>query len=151
VNAHEARWGEGDFGVYTRFEGEPRFPQVGVNIGIIWPGQPSCMYHREDEQEAFLVVAGECLLLVEGEERPLEAWDFVHFPPATEHVFVGARDGPCVLVGIGSRTGGDVVYPRADVALRQGAGVEQETTEPQEAYARFRHDADVSYRDGWLP
>ena len=73
VNAREARWRDGHFGAYTRFEGEPRFEQLGINLSLLWPGQPSCMYHGEDEQEDFLVLSGECLLLVEGEERRLMA------------------------------------------------------------------------------
>ena len=79
--------------------------QLGFNIGVLAPGQPSCMYHGEDEQEDFLVLAGECLLLIEGEERLLRQWDFVHCPPWTEHVFVGAGDGPCALLAVGTRSG----------------------------------------------
>jgi quercetin dioxygenase-like cupin family protein len=30
------------------------------------------MYHRENGQEAFLVLAGSCVLIVEDEERPLK-------------------------------------------------------------------------------
>ena len=151
VNAREARWREGDFGAFTRFEGEPRFDRIGVNLSLLWPEQPSCMYHGEDEQENFLVLSGECLLLVEGEERPLRAWDFVHCPPWTEHVFVGAGDGPCVILALGGRTGSGVVYPSCDLARRHGAGTERETTDADEAYAGFREDTDVPYRDGWLP
>lgn len=150
VNAREARWKEGDFGAFTRFEGEVRFPQLGINIGVLEPGQPSCMYHREGEQEDFLVLSGECLLLIEGRERPLRAWDFVHCPPWTEHVFVGAGAGPCTILAVGGRGGGKVVYPVNELALGQGAGVDAETGEPNEAYARFRPDADVEYR-GRLP
>ena len=73
VNAKEGRWFDGDFGAYTRFEGpDARFTQLGVNIGVLAPGQPACMYHGENEQEDFLVLSGECLLLIEGEERRLE-------------------------------------------------------------------------------
>ena len=74
-----------------------RFPELGVTLDVIWPGQPSGLYHAETNQEDFLVLMGECLLLIEGEERPLRAWDFVHCPPETAHVFVGAGDGPCVI------------------------------------------------------
>lgn len=153
VNAKEALWREGHFGSYTRFEGpESHFDQVGVNIGVLQPGQPACMYHREDEeQEGFLVLAGECLLLVEGEERPLRAWDFFHCPPGTEHVFVGAGDGPCAILALGSRTKGGVVYPVSELARRHEAGVETETATPAEAYARFPEDTDTPYREGWLP
>jgi uncharacterized cupin superfamily protein len=151
LNAREAPWREGDFGAFTRFEGDPRFEQIGINVSLLRSGQPSCMYHREDEQEDFLVLSGECLLLIEGEERRLRAWDFVHCPPWTEHVFVGAGDRPCVIVAVGGRSGGDVVYPRSELALRHGAGVERETADAEEAYARFRPDVDVPYTDGWLP
>jgi uncharacterized cupin superfamily protein len=151
LNAREARWREGHFGAFTRFEGEPRFQQLGINLSVLSPGQVSCMYHREDEQEDFLVLSGGCLLLIEGEERPLRAWDFVHCPPWTEHVFVGAGDGPCLILSVGGRSGGGVVYPSSELAQRHGAGVEQETSDAEEAYARFRPDADTAYRDGWLP
>ena len=96
------------------------------------------MYHRESNQEDFLVLAGECLLVVEGEERPLKAWDFVHCPPETEHIFVGVGNGPCVIFMAGARTNPrDTVYVQSEVALRHGAGVEKETPESSEAYARF--------------
>ena len=150
LNAREANWLEGDFGAYTRFEGGARFPKLGLNIGVLAPGQPACMYHGEDEQEDFLVLAGECLLLIEGEERPLRQWDFVHCPPWTEHVLVGAGNGPCAILAVGTRSGGDVIYPRTEVALRHKAGVEQETHEPSEAYADMKPDVEVGYRDGCL-
>jgi uncharacterized cupin superfamily protein len=109
------------------------------------------MYHGEEEQEDFLVLAGECLLLIEGEERPLKAWDFVHCPSGTEHVFVGAGTGPCAVLAVGSRSGGGVVYPASELAQRHGAGVPVETRKPEEAYADFKRDTDVAYREGWLP
>jgi uncharacterized cupin superfamily protein len=109
------------------------------------------MYHREDEQEDFLVLSGECLLLVEGEERRLKAWDFVHCPPWTDHVFVGAGQGGCVVLAIGTRSGGDVVYPEAEVARRHRAGVERETVSSDEAYAGYPKPAPAPYRRGWLP
>ena len=151
LNARDAAWRDSDFGAYTRFEGDVHFPQVGINIGILAPGQPSCMYHGENEQEDFLVLSGECLLLVEGQERRLRAWDFVHCPAWTEHVFVGAGDGPSVLLAVGGRSGGDVVYPEAAVALRHDAGVEKTTSEPKEAYANFGHDVPTAFREEWLP
>jgi len=150
LNAREARWQDSAFGAYTRFEGEPRFERIGVNLNVLQPGQPSCMYHAEDEQEDFLVLSGECLLLVEGEERALSAWDFFHCPPRTEHVLVGAGEGPCLVLALGGRTGGDIVYPRSEVALRHGAGVERETAEPAEAYAAFDRGVDVPFDESWL-
>ena len=152
LNAADALWLEGDFGAFTRFEGSAsRFPDLGVNIGVLAPGQPACMYHGEDEQEDFLVLAGECLLLIEGEERPLRAWDFVHCPAWTEHVFVGAGVGPCAILAMGTRTGGDVIYPATELAQRHGAGVERATPHPQEAYAGCADDVPIPYRPGWLP
>jgi uncharacterized cupin superfamily protein len=150
LNAREAKWFEGVFGAYTRFEANPGdFPEVGINIGVLAPRQPACYYHGEGAQEDFLVLSGECLLLVEGEERALKAWDFVHCPPWTEHVFVGAGDGPCAILAIGRRPDTGVVYPVSEVALRHGAGVEVETREG--AYAGLPKDEPVGYRDGWLP
>jgi uncharacterized cupin superfamily protein len=128
------------------FEGEPRFKEIGVNISVLDPGQPLCMYHRENAQEDFLVLFGECLLLVEGEERPLKAWDFVHCPPWTNHVFVGAGDGPCAILALGSRANEEIVYPVEQVALKHGAGVEEETPDPKQAYSPFARPASAPYR-----
>jgi uncharacterized cupin superfamily protein len=140
VNVHDAQWFESNgAGVYAPFEGEnARFQELGINVSVLRPGEPSCMYHGEEAQEDFLLLAGECLLIVEGEERTLRAWDFVHCPPWTEHVFVGAGDGPCVLLGVGARKKGrGLRYPVNEVARRHGAGVETETSDPNEAYASF--------------
>ena len=116
----------------------PAGSQVGVRVHVHEPGKPSTLYHRESEQEGFLVVEGECLLIVEGEERLLRAWDYFHCPPGTTHGFVGAGDGPCVVVTLGARTeGGTILYARDEVALGHDAGVEQETDAPREAYAPF--------------
>jgi uncharacterized cupin superfamily protein len=153
VNAREARWFENDlFGRYTGFEGDVRFPELGINVGVLDPGQPACMYHGESNQEDFLVLSGECLLLVEGRERRLRAWDFFHSPPWTEHVVVGAGDGPCVILAVGTRTpGSSVRYPAAEFAQAHGAAVEQETGSPKEAYAPFPENVERPCRDGDLP
>ena len=151
LNARDAPWKEGVFGAYTRFEGESRFPMLGINLSVLEPGKPSCMYHNEPEQEDFLILAGECLVLIEEEERPAKAWDLVHCPPNTNHVFVGAGDGPCLILSVGSRTTDGGGYPVSELALRYGAGVESETSEGSEAYARFAKDVDTPYREGWLP
>lgn len=142
LNARDARWFASDgMGTYTSFEGPDRFPDIGIGVGILQPGEPNCMYHGEGAQEDFLVLSGECMFIVEGEERLLRAWDFVHCPAWTEHVFVGAGTGPCVVVGVGARTKGrGVRYTVNDVALSHRAGVEEETTEPSVAYARFAED-----------
>jgi uncharacterized cupin superfamily protein len=151
VNATEARWLSGEFGAYTRFEGETPFPSVGVNIGVLQPGQPSCYYHAENEQEDFLVLAGACLLLIEGEERQLRAWDFVHCPPWTEHVFVGAGDRPCAILAVGTRLSDEVVYPVSELASRHRAGVLRRTRDPAEAYTGLADDVATPYQPGWLP
>jgi uncharacterized cupin superfamily protein len=109
-------------------------------------------YHRENHQEGFLVLAGECLLIVEGEERLLEAWDFFHCPGGTAHVIVGGGEGPAVVLAVGARGGRKgIVYLVAAAALAHGAGVEEETTKSAEAYARFPGSRRSLYRDGWLP
>jgi uncharacterized cupin superfamily protein len=155
VNARDARWWRHDtLGSATTFENEEEAPfeQLGINIHVLEPGQPNCMYHGENAQEDFLVLFGECLLLVEGEERPLEQWDFVHCPPWTQHVFVGAGDGPCGILMVGRRPEQEeLLYPAAEVARKHNAGVEQETTSGREAYARFSRSAQERYREGTLP
>jgi uncharacterized cupin superfamily protein len=151
LNAREAKWLDGHFGAYTSFEGDARFAKLGFNIAVLEPGQPACYYHGEADQEDFLVLSGECLLLIEGQERQLRQWDFVHCPPWTEHVFVGAGEGPCAILLVGTRTDPGVVYPRSELALRHQAGVETETREPREAYAEIPKDDEVGYQPGWLP
>jgi uncharacterized cupin superfamily protein len=152
VNARDAVWREEpSLGRACRFEGDVRFPQFGINIHILMPGQPNCMYHAENVQEDFLVLSGECLLLVEGEERRLRAWDFVHCPAWTEHVFVGAGDGPCAILMVGARPDKNVRYPVNELARRHGAGVDQATDSPREAYARFEPLVATPYREGDLP
>ncbi len=140
VNVRDAAWVTSEaFADACIFEGDAApFAQIGYTLAVLQPGEPSGLYHREVNQEDFLVLAGECLLLVEGEERALRAWDFVHCPPGTEHIFVGAGDGPCLIFMAGARTEPrDTVYVRSDIALRHGAGVENETDSSREAYAPF--------------
>jgi uncharacterized cupin superfamily protein len=141
VNVREAAWVHNDvLGSACVLEGEPMFPQLGYTIAVLQPGQAGGRYHREANQEDFLVLAGECVAVIEEQERRLRAWDFVHCPPHTLHGFVGAGDGPCVIFMSGSREGWPekgVVYPRSELALRHGVGVEAETTVPAEAYAPF--------------
>jgi uncharacterized cupin superfamily protein len=140
VNVRDASWMTNEaFGAGCRFEGpEAVFRELGINLRVLQPGQPNCLYHGELEQEHFLVLAGECVLLVEGEERPLRAWDFVHCPAYTEHVFVGAGDTPCVILMTGTRSEDEVLrYPVSEVARRYGASVEEETPSAEEAYATF--------------
>ena len=112
------------------------FEQYGVRIHVLQPGEGNGLYHRENQQEDFLVLHGECLLLVEGEERRLGKWDFVHCPANTEHIFVGAGDGPCAILMVGARRRPwEVVYPVHEVAQKHGVSAAAETSDPDEAYA----------------
>jgi len=155
VNTRDACWWRHEaFGAGCVFESEDSAPfeEIGINLAVLWPGQPNCMYHGESTQEDFLVLQGECLLLVEGQERRLQAWDFVHCPPWTEHVFVGAGDAPCVVLMAGARREeGRLRYPVDEVARSHGACVEEETTDPREAYARFPRAARARLVDPRLP
>ena len=155
LNARDAEWlDRGPRGVYCRFEGDAAFEQLGIRLFVLEPGQPMSMYHWEDDQEDFLVLDGEALLIVEGEERALRRWDFVHCPPGTGHTIVGAGTAPCRIVAVGSRTAsgeGWGAYPVDDVALRHDAGVHEETAIPAEAYARFPTPVPSAYRAGSLP
>ena len=117
---------------------EFEFPQLGVRLHVLEPGEPNGLYHSETQQEAFLVLSGECRLLVEGAERLLRPWDFFHSPAGTEHIFVGAGDGPCVILMAGSRSGDwRVLYPVSELAAHYGASAEEETSDPKQAYAGF--------------
>src|SRR5215218_2747902 len=155
VNARDARWWRHDkFGSATTFENEEEAPfkEVGINIQVLAPGEPNCMYHGENAQEDFLVLFGECLLLVEGEERPLQQWDFVHCPAWTQHVFVGAGKSPCGILMVGARPQQEeLLYPVVDVARDRHAGVLKETSSGREAYASFSESTQGRYRDGALP
>jgi uncharacterized cupin superfamily protein len=141
VNVRDAEWRMSQtFGSGCGFESEEVwFPQLGFNVSVLEPGQPNCLYHSELNQlEAFLVLSGECRLLVEGEERMLRPWDFFHCPAGTEHVFVGAGEGPCVILMVGARSEDEQLhYPVSELAARYGASAEEETPDPSEAYARF--------------
>jgi len=140
VNVRDTAWVVHDaFGSGCIFENREAggFPELGINISVVEPGQPLCLYHEESAQEDFLVLAGDCVLLVNGEERPLRTWDFVHSPAGTEHVIVGAGDGPAIVLAVGKRPDERVHYPRSDLAEKYGASAEADTTDPQEAYARF--------------
>jgi uncharacterized cupin superfamily protein len=161
LNARETQWWDRKGrGFLCEFEGAgieeaADFLQLGINLTRIGPGEPMAMYHWEADQEDFLVLAGEALLIIEGEERRLRRWDFVHCPPGTNHTIVGAGDQPCLAIAVGARdrsTGPDWrAYTVDDAALRHGAGVERETTDPDEAYARFPRGELTRYGEGWLP
>jgi uncharacterized cupin superfamily protein len=162
MNARDARWfekpGQGHSLPLTgtdAYEAETFFPMLGMSIRVMAPGEPSTTYHWETEQEDFLVLAGEVLLIVEGEERKLAQWDFVHCPPETRHAFVGAGDGPCVLLCASSRQfqkeGPWGFYCADETAARHNASSPEETQDGAIAYARFAPPRATRYRDGLLP
>jgi uncharacterized cupin superfamily protein len=152
LNARDAVWAEREgFGSRCSFEADGRlaaaldlephlFPQLGIKLAVIEPGQRSTLYHAETAQEDFLVLEGECVAIVEEEERRLGPWDLLHCPPGTRHAFANDGDEPCVLLMVGARVGGGgIVYPVSEAAARYGASVERETDSPHEAYAPFGH------------
>jgi uncharacterized cupin superfamily protein len=139
VNVREGAWttNEARGSAFIVEGGDYDLPQIGYTLAVLEPGQAG-RYHREANQEDFLVLQGECIAIVEEQERRLGPWDFVHCPPGVDHVFVGAGDGPCVILMVGAREGWPekgIVYPRSELALRHDAGVERETTSPAEAWA----------------
>ena len=162
MNARDSRWfnkpGRGDSLPLTgcdEYEAETYFPMLGMSIRVVSPGEPTGTYHWETEQEDFLVLSGEALLVVEGQERPLRRWDFVHCPPETRHVFVGAGSGPCVILAVSSRqfqaNGPWGWYTVDDAARLHGACPDEETQDSSVAYARFPPAQPRVYRDGLLP
>ena len=161
LNMRDAEWrhadGRGAVSVVSDdFEGWHReSDQLGVNPFVLQPGEPMAMYHWEADQEGFLVVSGEAVLIIEGEERQLRAWDFVHCPPNTKHVIVGAGSGPCLVIAVGARAHDgqpdSLGFTVDEVAKRHGASVEEETMDGGLAYAPVPRREPTAYRDGWLP
>jgi len=153
-NLREMKWWDrGPRGFVTDLVGDDD-AQVGVNLFVLGPGEPMSMYHWEADQEDFLVFCGEALLIVEDEERPLRKWDFFHCPPNVPHTIVGVGSGPVAILAIGSREnahgerwGG---YPYSEVAMKHDASAEEETTEPDVAYARFPPRQDGEFQERWL-
>jgi mannose-6-phosphate isomerase-like protein (cupin superfamily) len=160
VNAREIRWRRSEgWGTFSNFGGDTLFDQIGIGVTVLGAGQPLSMYHWESDEENFLILSGTATLIIEGEERALRQWDFIHCPPYAEHTIVG---GPCVVLGVGARerhteigpdgqrTGraGESAYTVNDVARRYGAGIEPGTPQ-DEAYARFPERTPVRY-GGWL-
>ena len=149
VNARDAAWiRHPTFGVQCLFEtGGPvarsregleplHFEQLGICLHVLEPGQPSTLYHAEPgNQEDFLVLSGECVATIEGEQRTLRAWDFVHCPPGTRHSFAGAGEGPCLLLEVGARVRREWRYYPTPLA----ESVDRETDSGADAYAPYGH------------
>jgi uncharacterized cupin superfamily protein len=161
LNMRDAEWRQADGRgavcvVADDFEGWRReHDQLGVNPFVLMPGEPMAMYHWEADQEAFLVVSGEAVLVVEGEERSLRPWDFVHCPPQTKHVIVGAGSGPCLVIAVGARANDgqpdSLGFPADEVAKRHGASVQKDTMDGSAAYASLPPREPTACREGWLP
>jgi hypothetical protein len=167
LNGREVRWRScKGLGKWPSLEG-PKvvFRQLGLSVRLLEPGEPMAIYHWEADQEDYLVLSGEALLIVEGRERPLRQWDFVHCPAGTKRVIVGAGDRPCLVFAVGARANTMAVqpdgtleappdwggYPVDEAAIRHGAGVEEETTDASVAYARFPDPESIRYEEGLLP
>lgn len=167
LNAREAVWRVcPGTGKWPRLEGAtPMFPQLGLGLTVLEPGEPMTRYHWETDQEDFLVLSGEALAIVEGEERPLRQWDFLHCPAGTNHAIVGAGAGPCIVFAVGARENHTYRTPEGSIAgtddwgaytvdeaaLRHGAGVREETKDAGVAYSHLPETVTTRYQDGWLP
>jgi uncharacterized cupin superfamily protein len=153
LNAREARWfGVAGGGRYTSFEGDEGFADLGAGIHVLEPGEAMGKYHGEETQEGFLVLSGECLAIIEDEERRLRPWDYFHCVPWTEHILIGAGEGPCAIVCVGARRPGrGIRYTRPETAVRHGVAAAAETDSPREAYAGQERPAPTRFREGDLP
>jgi uncharacterized cupin superfamily protein len=154
-NLRDAKWWDyGPAGFATMLIDDDD-PQVGVNLFVLGPGQPMAMYHWEADQEGFLVLSGEALLIVEDKERRLRQWDYFHCPPTVPHTIVGAGNGPAAILAIGARgesLGEDWgAYPYSAVAMGHDASAEKDTTEQEVAYVRFPRRVDGEFREDGLP
>ncbi len=127
------------FGETRPFE---RYQDFGINVRVLKPGQPASLYHSEAAEEFFIVLGGECLAIVEDQEVPLRKWDFLHTPPATAHLIVGAGEAPATVLMVGGRGATEPPhYPVSELAARYGASVQTETDDPQDAWQQV----------GWKP
>jgi len=150
-NARDLKWErdqpQGFCAALARYEGV----QVAVNLYVLAPGDPMSMYHWEGDQEGFLVLSGEALLIVEDEERALRQWDYFHCPPGVPHTIVGAGSRPSMILALGGRSDDDTGgYPYSEVAMKHNASAEEATAEPKVAYARFPAVEPAEFREDWL-
>ena len=155
TNIREGQWWDYGPAGFARLLVEDEDRQVGVNLFVLEPGQPMAMYHWEADQEGFLVLSGEAILVIDDEERTIRQWDYVHCPPGVPHTRIGAGSGPCMILAIGARQhqspddwGG---YPYSELAMRHNASTEEETTKAEVAYARFPKRVEGAFSEDWLP
>jgi uncharacterized cupin superfamily protein len=152
MNLREAGWQtapNAPLGTWLSFEAEGVPQQIGVGVHVLMPGESPGRYHSESDQEGFFVLSGECVLVVEGEERRLRQWDYFHCPPGTAHITVGASEEPCAIFMLGARTpGGLTDYIPDPVAERHGVSVKERTGSSKEAYADLDRTS-TSVRAPW--
>jgi uncharacterized cupin superfamily protein len=156
LNVRDAEWRDcGPRGHVTQLVRDDD-AQVGVNLFVLGPGEPMAMYHWEADQEGFLVLSGEAILIIDGEERTIRQWDYVHCPPGVPHTRIGTGSAPCVILALGARIdsvkeegwGG---YSVSELAMKYNASTEEETDKPEVAYARFPRSVPGEFRADWLP
>ena len=162
MNVRKGRWSDKPAQGYAisltgrdEYEAETFFPMLGMAIRVMAPGDVATTYHWETEAEDFLVLAGECIAVIEGEERRLKQWDFVHCPPEAKHAFIGASDEPCVLLCASSRQfqkdGPWGYYCADETAAKYNAASPEDTQDGSVAYARFPETRETRYPGGLLP
>jgi uncharacterized cupin superfamily protein len=137
INAADIGWFTVEGGGTWCGFGSPQAPSplLGIGIHILWPGDAPGFYHAESNEEGFLVLSGECIAVVEGEERRMGPWDYLCCPPGTAHITIGAGDGPCAILMVGTRSPDRTIrYIDDPVAARHGHAVAEPTDSPREAY-----------------
>jgi quercetin dioxygenase-like cupin family protein len=142
LNLGEMAWETvSGFGVWLGFDApdaDPAAPGIGVHVHVLQPGESNGYYHAEDAQEGFLVLSGECVAVIENEERRMRRWDYFHSPPGTEHITVGAGDEPCVILMFGSPDPRrNIDWIANETAAKYGASVAQTTGVDTEAYGEL--------------
>jgi uncharacterized cupin superfamily protein len=142
LNVAEAAWQTTERGgTWSLLEPDAApFGQFGIGVHVLPPGETPGFYHWESDQEGFLVLSGECVAVVEGEERRMRQWDYLHCPPGTRHITIGgaSADEPCALLMVGARTPGKLTrYPADRVAAAHGASVTTDAEDSRAAYAQW--------------
>src|SRR5437763_15441017 len=132
-SVRDLEWTANDMGAYCLIAAD----ELAINLNVLARGEPMALYHHEPHQEGFLVLRGECELIVEGESHPLRQWDYFHCPTGVPHVIVGAGDEPALVLAVGSRVGGGgATYPPGRLGARYGASTDDEH-DAHAAYAKF--------------
>jgi uncharacterized cupin superfamily protein len=139
LNLGELAWETAaGFGTWCDFDPPERASttsRIGVHVHVLEPGESNGYYHAEAAQEGFLVLSGECIAIVEGEDRRMRQWDYFHSPPGTAHITVGAGEEGCAIMMLGSPDPKRKVEWIANaVAARHDASVARTTGRDTEAY-----------------